>query len=554
MVRHLCLLLTLFVLLPWPTWAHDVGEGARVGDSQDDDTGKADTALSPAAQLDLRVNHAIARGVQYLKSRAAEDLAFPGWEDNHPEGTTVLAAYTLVQSGVPTRDPVLKGALDRVRNARFQTTYSASVALLLYEALGGGDSWRAAAERERDFLLSVQEGGLWSYPGIHICASNTQFALLGLRAANRMGLELPESALLSTAKGLWRWQDPNGGFSYTNSDPPTAGITAATLAGLVVLDELSEGRRRLSLELRNRSQERARAEAWLAEHFSVAGNAWDSYGAWTTAWHFAHLWALERYGGLSGKQKIAGRDWYREGAAWLVDDQNADGSWSERSYELIDTCFALLFLRRSTFSGVRDELLAEVEARAEDKQEEGPPRPGAGALRLVDTWVAGPWQGKRERSLLLDPPFARGLLAPRDRAKIAQRDWKRVSLEPGGPTNLERYSGGTGDHQLWCVVTHVGFDPEEGSESQAVSLWLELNDGWQVWFNGAKVSEGRRVQVPSDPNVHVPLVLEPGWHQIVVLVEDVRYGADFGLLLCARDGSPLPPTVRLAPDAPRGKR
>lgn len=547
-MRHRILTPVLLVLVTLPLWAQSGGDSGPKEPAGVED-------LSPAAQLDLRVNHAIARGVAYLKTRANEAFGFPGWEDQHPEGTAVLAAYTLVQSGVTARDPVLMGALDRVQATRFSSTYSASVALLLYEALGDQKTWGAAAERERDYLLGVQDSGVWSYPGIHTCASNTQFALLGLGAARRMGLDLPETALLSVAKGLWRWQDATGGFCYTERDPPTAGITAATLAGLVVLDELAKDHRRLAVELRSRQEERKRAEDWLAEHHSVTGNAWDSFGAWTTGWHFAHLWALERYGGLSKQKTIAGRDWYKEGAAWLVDVQNADGSWSSGNNLLIDTCFALLFLRRSTFSGVREELLDEVEELAAEQAEpKGPPLPQPGALRLVDTWVAGPWQGKRERSLLVDPPFSRGVLAPRERAKLAQRDWKRVSLEPGGPTNLERFAGGEGDYQLWCVVAHVGYEAEKGAEPELLSLWLELNDGWEVWFDGKQVSEGRRVQVPSDPSVHVALELQPGWHQIAVLVEDVRYGADFGLLLCSPDGSPPPPSVRLVADAPRGKR
>jgi hypothetical protein len=48
---------------------------------------------------------------------------------------------------------------------------------------------------------------------------------------------------------------------------------------------------------------------------------------------------------------IGGKDWYRWGAQVLVHNQLADGDWGSLRYPgaspPINTCFALLFLRRS---------------------------------------------------------------------------------------------------------------------------------------------------------------------------------------------------------------
>jgi hypothetical protein len=68
------------------------------------------------------------------------------------------------------------------------------------------------------------------------------------------------------------------------------------------------------------------------------------------------LWTLERVGVLYNLRQIDGKDWYRWGAESLVEVQKADGSWREGgypgsmpAYEMasVDTCFALLFLKRA---------------------------------------------------------------------------------------------------------------------------------------------------------------------------------------------------------------
>jgi hypothetical protein len=63
-----------------------------------------------------------------------------------------------------------------------------------------------------------------------------------------------------------------------------------------------------------------------------------------------YLYALERAGMLTGVEKIGSHDWYAEGAKYLLDHQRADGSWpgGEEEEAVWNTCFAILFLKRST--------------------------------------------------------------------------------------------------------------------------------------------------------------------------------------------------------------
>jgi hypothetical protein len=61
-------------------------------------------------------------------------------------------------------------------------------------------------------------------------------------------------------------------------------------------------------------------------------------------WHIYYLYGVERAGMLYGTDMIGTRDWYDEGAEWLIGHQAENGSWRNTT----DTCFAILFLKRAT--------------------------------------------------------------------------------------------------------------------------------------------------------------------------------------------------------------
>ncbi|HVR86829.1 MAG TPA: prenyltransferase/squalene oxidase repeat-containing protein [Planctomycetota bacterium] len=89
--------------------------------------------------------------------------------------------------------------------------------------------------------------------------------------------------------------------------------------------------------------------AWLSTHWSVSENPVQGKPR-----HFYHLYGIERVGTLGLFEKISGHSWYREGAEVLLGGQKADGSWDNKDEivptNTLDTCYALLFLRRGTAS------------------------------------------------------------------------------------------------------------------------------------------------------------------------------------------------------------
>ena len=62
---------------------------------------------------------------------------------------------------------------------------------------------------------------------------------------------------------------------------------------------------------------------------------------------YYYLYGLER-ASLLGRIRFYGEyDWYEDGAELLMHDQHEDGHWP-RSPPLVESCFAILFLKRAT--------------------------------------------------------------------------------------------------------------------------------------------------------------------------------------------------------------
>lgn len=91
----------------------------------------------------------------------------------------------------------------------------------------------------------------------------------------------------------------------------------------------------------------ARAEDWMAPRW-LADQEWTGENA-LHQWGYYAWYGVERAAALAGAERIAGREWYREGAEILVARQNGGGDWtSAYGRPATNTSFALLTLSRST--------------------------------------------------------------------------------------------------------------------------------------------------------------------------------------------------------------
>jgi hypothetical protein len=224
--------------------------------------------------------------------------------------------------------------------------------------------------------------GSWSYPAgplalVAFDTSNTQYAALGLRAASRLSIPVPETVWLGLTRhfetvrerkapratldlvregdaepapgGALRRVPEAAGFLYSTRDVrPWGSMVCAGISCLeLARHELARARsRKLTPALAAQIEDRILgAWAWLDRHWGVDRHP-EKPG---NDWHLYYLYSLERAAVLSRVRTVGGRDWYFEGAVDLTLAQGKDGSWDETGGDrAIGTCFALLFLARAT--------------------------------------------------------------------------------------------------------------------------------------------------------------------------------------------------------------
>jgi hypothetical protein len=400
------------------------------------DTRPAGGAPVAAASIDRdpefvgRVNDAIDRGVGWLRDVQRADGTFADYA-GYPIGVDALAYHTMRVCGVPRDDPAATkawAALQRTYADRGRTaglhTYSA--ALLLMAIAEHGDratdprsdrevrlsatdqQW--AAEVARWIARGQNSDGTWTYDcdadgpygrrgGSAYDNSNTQYALLGLKAAARCGVTIDSRVWKEAMQHFLETQDPAGpetprfdpdagvrgrtsagpvkdrarGWGYQGTGGAYGSMTAGGVGSVVICRSELLGTATMTRTLDAASETSVRdGIAWLGRNFTVLTNPGPRNSMAGVGWHLYYLYAVERAGVLAGVEWMGDRDWYGEGARHLCDAQDDDGSWrsgagpgagpgrrrGERRavaprvlsdpMQAVDTCFALLFLKKGT--------------------------------------------------------------------------------------------------------------------------------------------------------------------------------------------------------------
>lgn len=242
---------------------------------------------------------------------------------------------------------------------------------------GGGWRYKVANQGENDPVIDV---------------SATQYAMLGLKSATRLGIAYDKSVLMDMFHFYRGQQDKDGpkveahwkkraddddkddkrktssdgekkemkarGWAYARQskhherDKMTYGsMTAAAINALILIrDELIDDR------AMKRRWEKVEEEcnvmigdglAWMVANWDMSSNP--RVGHYR---YYYYLYTIERLGMLGGIDYIGGHDWYVEGAQVLLDQQQPTGMWDTDAEidpsDIYDTCYALLFLKRAT--------------------------------------------------------------------------------------------------------------------------------------------------------------------------------------------------------------
>ncbi len=354
-----------------------------------------------------KVDQAIANGITFLRGTNLAGLR-GGTDDLE------LVLYTLIHGGVSERDPEVQSMLKAMLALEPQKTYNTALRAMILEKIDRvryqEEIWKCA-----QYLLDNQAAtGQWGYgtptqygpmpKGVPIGVetggrpkavdfsdrkvrrrvpvtkkrdgaasdnSNSQYAALGLRACHDAGIDLPKDAVALARKWLVDCQAkeeggsnavatggiaaPPRGWSYTPEKLVYGSMTAGAIGSICIYDYILDGEKALSWK---RDPSVVSGIAWLAHNFNPAGNAGVDKAVGGNyslipdgAMYYYYLYGVERAGLLFGTEKFGAREWYPEGAALLLKNQQPNGSWpaaDTHKNAVWDTCFSILFLRRAT--------------------------------------------------------------------------------------------------------------------------------------------------------------------------------------------------------------
>jgi hypothetical protein len=334
--------------------------------------------LVPRASVD----DAVARARAFLESRQSDVVSTISSEKRHgpaPRRTYAeLALLALHRAGTPVSHQMMVELLGLVKGRPIESTYAAAIQAM---ALAEIDP---AAHHERlrqcaQYLADSQcANGQWDY-GTMSTLSNvpptgrirrrsegpasgdnsvTSYAVLGLYACAAVGVEV-DADILVRARAWWlQCQNDDSGWGYNDSGDRTmndagkttltsnasyGSATASAVASLAALRGLRGDDAASDKAIR-------RGQDWLGANFAVDRNPRKAPGFTHLHW----LLAAARAGSLLSTERFGAREWYAEGADFLLQAQHPSGEWTVEQGEfmarekndVLDTCLAILFLKR----------------------------------------------------------------------------------------------------------------------------------------------------------------------------------------------------------------
>lgn len=323
------------------------------------------------AALQPAIDETIDKGVACLIRRQQRDGSWHDDASQYPCGQTGLSLYTLLKADVPPNHPAIRRGFAFLRARRPRETYSLACAALAYGALGDAADL-PRLQRIVEDLTAFDVRGLHSYPFgrdesgwtdkvAAVDLSNTQYAALGLKAAQKAGakvapevwITLAEGVLLAQTKpadetlfeGAYGRRVPAAGWGYTPGSKPYGSMTASGVGTLAICREML-GAHPLSGKFTERIKTAVeRGTAWLGVHFDAAVNPFTPHAeGYILYW----LYSIERVGAFLGIDLIGGRHWYLEGAREIVKRRKDDGLIPGGGHVVADTCFGVLFLKRAS--------------------------------------------------------------------------------------------------------------------------------------------------------------------------------------------------------------
>jgi hypothetical protein len=345
---------------------------------------------APPPTGNKRYDAALGKAISFLKQKMLDPkLRLHG-------GFRSLPAYALLAAGESKSLPQIQAAVDevksRIKDGVYKPSnsqhhiYEAGVdAMLMADA--GADTYYDVLKAISDYIIAQQGAdGSWDYPSRTVGdTSMAQYGVLGLWAAARASVDIPEEVWDKAAAWHIKTQRSDGGFMYhpgvnvgqaTGGNASSINMTAGATGTLCIIQmQLYPD------SMRPESERNVKKKAFgilEAKQPDPPAGERGSYNAQTSlsqlqnsirrglGWAASHYvpispllykiyynYALERAGALTQTRLLGGKiDWFKTSGDALVRIQSAEGSWACPDGPHIGTSFAILFFIRPTQKAV----------------------------------------------------------------------------------------------------------------------------------------------------------------------------------------------------------
>lgn len=325
-------------------------------------------------ELRDRVKRSISDGVRHLERTQQPDGSWRRGEqrvlDDWTNGLTAFAVMALINSDVPVESPVVQKGLNYLRNLPPRSPTNVYETSLVVMALAAAEEYEKDLPRLRLYAQRLEEtqevsgihSGLWGYDIKGLAGrnspdrSNGQFAALALREAAYAGVEVSQTTWRRTHDHWVNGQNADGGWGYKPGEGSSTGsMTSAGLSTIAITRRMLEDDSDVDAQgrpdccsTREPDLVMQRGLQWMGREFTVLANPRESSGHW----HYYYLYGMERAGRMSNVRFFGQQDWYRQGARFLVAEQDSigTGQWLSRDTPerdpTLNTAMALMFLSK----------------------------------------------------------------------------------------------------------------------------------------------------------------------------------------------------------------
>ncbi|MFG0328454.1 MAG: DUF4159 domain-containing protein [Phycisphaerales bacterium] len=305
--------------------------------------------------------------------------------NSHSGGQTAMAALALLMAGQSYQEPRLQPAIDFLTGDRTDYTYVRSLRAHVWALLP--ERFTPILNAERDWLLRAfdYDAGSWNYTDVPMGSaydnSLTQYGVLGLWEAAKRRREVPDRIWKRVEEHFLRVQLADGGWNYRPQWSDSRGsMTAAGLTCLFITQDYLHAPKYVKPGVRGERHQIAIENGlkWLDWHFTADFHP-GAPGEEQEYYFFYYLYGIERVGLASGYKRFGELDWFRHGAAAIVNRmldpvleedgrqigftvRNSITSTGPVEPPVVQLSFALMFLARGhtpiVVNKIRDDAFA----------------------------------------------------------------------------------------------------------------------------------------------------------------------------------------------------